>query len=56
MENIERRTDHPANWTPQELINYILEEGILTENHLMALAPTDDQLLSLVIQDEIEKE
>lgn len=53
---INKDKGHPSSWPPQELINYILEEGILTTDQLMSLAPTDEQLLTLVLLDELDKE
>ncbi len=39
-----------------ELVKYILEEGLLTNNHLIELALSKDQMVRLVQLEEIDKE
>ena len=48
--------EHPSKWTNKELMDYIISEGILTENHLFTICPTREQMVRLVILDEIDKE
>jgi hypothetical protein len=55
MESVKNNI-HPQDWSNQELCDYVIAEGIFTVDQLMALAPTKDQLVRIVLLDEIDKE
>lgn len=46
----------PKEWSTRELETYIVENGILTKNHLWNLNPTRDQMINLIEKHEIDLE
>jgi hypothetical protein len=39
---------HPRDWDDAQLINYIVENGILTTDHVQRLNPTTKQMVRLI--------
>jgi hypothetical protein len=47
---------NPANWSYQELVDFIIEESIIPETQIYELGLSHDQLVNLVLTNEIDAE
>jgi len=45
-----------STWTDQQLCDYIVDEGLLTVEQLLSIAPTREQSLQLIHLLELDKE